>query len=143
EAPRLYNAMEGAGARCARPNTVPIYRAFEVGSYHCVCVLESDVEEGVAFKPAHTSPSPIAVAADPMAATAVFDAIGSGGVELLLPMAKMVRALEAGKVLKVLTDDPAAREDLGAWCRMTGNELVERIKGQGYDSYFIRRGNTM
>ena len=45
-APRLFNAMDGAGAHCARPNTKAIDRAFEVGSYHCVCVLESDVPEG-------------------------------------------------------------------------------------------------
>ena len=48
EAPRLYNAMDRAGSHCARPNTVARDRAFEVGSYHCVCVLESDVTEGAA-----------------------------------------------------------------------------------------------
>ena len=137
--PQVYNAMEGAGAKCARPNTTPVDRAFEVGSYHCVCVLESDVEEGVAFKPI----SPIVQAADPFTATASFDAIGESCVELLLPMAKMVRALQSGQVLKVVTDDPAAREDLGSWCRMTGNELLARVKGEGYDSYYVRRGNSM
>ena len=58
-------------------------------------------------------------------------------------MAKMVRSLEPGQVLKVVTDDVAAREDLGSWCRMTGNELIDRIKGDGCESYYIRRGRAM
>ena len=140
EAPRLYNAMDGAGSHCARPNTVARDRAFEVGSYHCVCVLESDVAEGAAAKPAAASPLAMQ---DAHAPTASFDAIGQACVELLLPMAKMVRSLEPGQVLKVVTDDVAAREDLGSWCRMTGNDLIDRIKGEGCESYYIRRGRAM
>ena len=140
EAPRLLNAMDGAGAHCARPNTIAVDRAFEVGSYHCVCVLESDVAEGSAAKPAVAVPAAIGEA---HTAVASFDAIGHACVELLLPMAKMVRGLAPGQVLKVVTDDVAAREDLGSWCRMTGNELVERVKGDGYESYYIRRGRAM
>jgi radical SAM protein with 4Fe4S-binding SPASM domain len=134
ETPRLFNAMEGAGAVCAHPNTRAIDRAFEVGSYHCVCVLESDVAEGA---PILVGPS--AQAADARAAVS-FDAIGRACVELLLPMAKLVRALDPGQVLEVKTDDPAAREDLASWCRMSGNELADRVKGSGFESFYIRRG---
>ncbi|MFZ1414696.1 MAG: PqqD family peptide modification chaperone [Defluviicoccus sp.] len=140
EAPRLFNAMDGAGAHCARPNTVARDRAFEVGSFHCVCVLESDVAEGAGARPV---PAEAANAADPHSPTASFDAIGHACVELLLPMAKMVRSLDPGQVLKVVTDDIAAREDLGSWCRMTGNELVDRVKGEGCESFYIRRGRAM
>lgn len=140
EAPRLLNAMDGAGAHCARPNTVAVDRAFEVGSYHCVCVLESDVAEGAVAK---SPPVGVPVIADLHAPAASFDAIGHACVELLLPMAKMVRGLAPGQILKVVTDDVAAREDLGSWCRMTGNELVERVKGDGCESYYIRRGRVM
>lgn len=139
-APRLYNAMDGAGAHCARPNTLARDRAFEVGSYHCVCVLESDVAEGEASRPV---PAGGAETADPHTPAASFDAIGHACVELLLPMAKMVRSLDPGQVLKVVTDDIAAREDLGSWCRMTGNELVDRVKGEGCESFYIRRGRAM
>jgi TusA-related sulfurtransferase len=136
EPPRLYNAMDGAGATCARPNTKAIDRAFEIGSYHCTCVLESDVAEG-APAPAEA----LAGTADAYPAAASFDAIGRACVELLLPMATRVRALAPGQILKVATDDAAAREDLSSWCRMTGNEFVERIKGDGFDNYYIRRGH--
>ncbi len=132
--PQLFNAMEGEGAVCAHPNTRAIDRAFEVGSYHCVCVLESDVAEGAAL------PAPSETTTAPRAAVS-FDAIGRACVELLLPMAKQVRALDSGQILEVKTDDPAAREDLGSWCRMSGNELLDRIKGVGFESFYIRRGN--
>jgi radical SAM protein with 4Fe4S-binding SPASM domain len=134
-APRVYNAMDSAGSLCARPNTRAVDRAFEVGSYHCVCVLESDVQEG-----APVATKIPADGADPLEPAASFDAIGRACVELLLPMANEVRALKAGQVLKVTTDDPAAREDLSSWCRMSGNELAGRIKGNGFEHYYIRRG---
>jgi len=35
-----------------------------------------------------------------------------------------IRALESGDVLEVRTDDPAAREGVPAWSRLTGNSLV-------------------
>ncbi len=136
EPPRLYNAMDGAGAACARPNTKAIDRAFEVGSYHCMCVLESDVAEG-GPTPAKTP----AGNADAYAVASSFDAIGYACVDLLLPMASRVRALTPGEILKVVTDDAAAREDLSSWCRMTGNDFVERTRGDGFDSYYIRRGH--
>jgi len=42
-------------------------------------------------------------------------------------------------MLQVLSDDPAAREDLTVWCRMTGNQFVDAVKNKGYTSFFIRR----
>ena len=140
--PRLHNAMDGAGAHCARPNTVAFDNAFEVGSYHCVCVLESDVEEGKAIRPVQYM-KVVRTEVEPYTATASFDAIGSSCIDLLLPMSKLVRALSPGQVLKVVSDDVAAREDLSSWCRMTGNELLERVKGEHADSYYLRRGRAM
>jgi radical SAM protein with 4Fe4S-binding SPASM domain len=142
EAPRLINCMDGAGAHCARPNTVAVDGAFEVGSYHCVCVLEGDVQEGVAIRPVLGVKAKPAQA-DPHNPTASFDAVGHSCVDLLLPMSKMVRALAPGQVLRIQTDDIAAREDLASWCRMTGNELVDRVKADGLDNYYVRRGEAM
>jgi len=87
--------------------------------------------------------APVAVAPPaetaPPAEAATFDGLGQACVDLLLAMARQVRALDLGAVLKVVTDDPAAREDLAAWCRMTGQDLAATVKGQGYASYYIRR----
>ncbi|MBK6697119.1 MAG: sulfurtransferase TusA family protein [Myxococcales bacterium] len=66
--------------------------------------------------------------------------MGQSCVELLLPMAKLVKGLATGAVLRIVTDDPAAREDLGAWCSMTGNELAFVDRKVGYATYYVRRG---
>jgi len=72
-------------------------------------------------------------------ATAVLDGMGRASGPLLVAVAKQVHSLEVGELLKVVTDDPAAREELITWCRMTGNELVDVVKGQGYASYYVQR----
>lgn len=38
--------------------------------------------------------------------------------------------LEAGEILEVLADDPAAEEDIRRWAKRTGNELLE-LKKEG------------
>lgn len=214
-APVVYNAMEGQGAACARPNTNTLDSAFEVGSFHCACVLQSDVADGmkvrsaarVAAMQAGDLPAKAAIQSQTVdlfsAATiqitggkakrrnfmpvfnddlhivdegqrtkdeadvqrhhptqkaslspqssvlnpdlqerAVLDGMGQACVELLLTMAQQVRALPPGEILKVVTDDLAAREDLGAWCRMTGNELAGVVKGKGYANYYVRHTHS-
>lgn len=201
-APIIYNAMEGQGAACAKPNTTSLDSAFEVGSFHCACVLQADVADGMKVRSAArmsamqagdlAAPSTIQSQTVDLfsAATiqntggrskrrnfipvfnddtvvkndehlgngqhpaegtslnpdlqekAVFDGMGQSCVDLLLTMAQHVRAMQPGDILKVVTDDPAAREDLGAWCRMTGNELADVVKGKGYASYYVRRTQT-
>jgi tRNA 2-thiouridine synthesizing protein A len=46
-----------------------------------------------------------------------------------------LKAMEPGELLKLTARDPGAREDLPAWCRLTGHELVE----SGHPTYWIRR----
>lgn len=44
---------------------------------------------------------------------------------LLTPAIKAkLRTLESGQVLEVQVDDSTAREDIGSWCRLSGNELL-------------------
>ena len=44
--------------------------------------------------------------------------------DLVLELLKKVKALPPGAVLKLIATDPAARIDIGAWCRITKNRLV-------------------
>ncbi|MFO0889369.1 MAG: sulfurtransferase TusA family protein [Isosphaeraceae bacterium] len=46
---------------------------------------------------------------------------GSG---LLLRIRRHIDPLETGQLLELLSTEPSVAEDLPAWCRMTGNELV-------------------
>jgi radical SAM protein with 4Fe4S-binding SPASM domain len=208
--PVLYNTMERQGAACAKPNMAVVDSAFEVGSFHCACVLQADVADGMKVRsaarvaamqagdlssiPPSTSTPPqgasaqamdllsgsvirstggrarprgpigAAAASSPAAGmehipsenshsngvghpivdsgfheNAVLDGMGLATTELLLRTAAQLRALRPGDTLKVVNDDPAAREDVAAWCRMTGNDLAGVVRGKGYASYYIRR----
>lgn len=50
-----------------------------------------------------------------------------------------IRGLDSGDVLEVRTDDPAAREGVPAWSRLTGNELVETIEEDRDRTRFLIR----
>ena len=55
-----------------------------------------------------------------------------------LPVIALARALPGvpvGEVVRVLADDPAAANDIAAWCRMKGHELAESAR----TSFTVRR----
>ena len=55
-----------------------------------------------------------------------------------VPVIELARALptvEVGDLIELLSDDPAARHDIPAWCRMRGQEYVS---GEG-DRFVVRR----
>ena len=58
---------------------------------------------------------------------------------LLTPAIKAkLRELEGGQVLEVRVDDPSAREDIAAWCRLAGHELLAVVDEIPlYTRYFI------
>ncbi len=42
----------------------------------------------------------------------------------VIALAKAIPGVAVGDVVRVLADDPAAANDIPAWCRMKGQELV-------------------
>jgi hypothetical protein len=62
---------------------------------------------------------------------------GSGGCEegALLKLRELISGLQRGQILEVRSTDPGVREDLPAWCRMTGHEYL----GARGPRYFVRR----
>jgi tRNA 2-thiouridine synthesizing protein A len=56
--------------------------------------------------------------------------------ELILALKRTIERLAAGQVLKLICRDPGAREDLPAWCRMTGHRL---LWGDGHTFYIARK----
>lgn len=64
-----------------------------------------------------------------------WDAGDMGCGELILGLRLRMRRLRAGEVLHVIALDPGAREDLPAWCRMTGYVLA----GAEHPHYWIRQ----
>ena len=57
----------------------------------------------------------------------------------ILRAKKAIMGMEAGQVLKVLATDPGAVKDFEAFCKQTGNELLESgTAGDGFE-FLIRK----
>ena len=57
----------------------------------------------------------------------------------VLKAKKALRAVAAGDTLTVLTTDPSAERDFVAYCRSSGNELVESRDENGVTTVVIRK----
>jgi tRNA 2-thiouridine synthesizing protein A len=54
----------------------------------------------------------------------------------VIALARRLPELPVGAVLRVLADDPAAGNDIAAWCRMRGQEFVG---SPGRHAFDVRR----
>ncbi|MEV0902617.1 sulfurtransferase TusA family protein [Actinoplanes sp. NPDC049802] len=50
----------------------------------------------------------------------------------VIRLAKAVPGVAVGEIVRVLADDPAAANDIPAWCRMKGQEFVA-ADGHAFD----------
>jgi len=51
--------------------------------------------------------------------------------------------MEGGEVLEVFSDDPASREGVPAWCRLTGHSLMETKEiNQTETLFYIQKKTT-
>ncbi len=57
----------------------------------------------------------------------------------ILKAKKALSAMEPGTTLEILSTDPGAVKDFEAFCRTTGNELVEHDEGGGIYRFVLRR----
>jgi tRNA 2-thiouridine synthesizing protein A len=53
--------------------------------------------------------------------------------------AQTIRSLESGAIVEVLATDPGSLKDFKAWCRSTGNELLEQTTDGPVHRFVIRR----
>jgi tRNA 2-thiouridine synthesizing protein A len=70
-----------------------------------------------------------------LSAAAEWDAGDMGCGELVMALRLRMQGLPAGTVIRVTATDPAAPEDLPAWCRLCGHTLV----AMNHPQYWIRR----
>jgi TusA-related sulfurtransferase len=63
------------------------------------------------------------------------DCLGRACPVPVIELARALPTVEIGDVVEVLSDDPAARYDIPAWCRLRGQEYV----GADGDRYVVRR----
>jgi TusA-related sulfurtransferase len=58
----------------------------------------------------------------------------------VIELARRIPEIEVGEVVAVVADDPAARHDVPAWCRMREQEYVgEDAADDGVARYLVRR----
>ena len=58
----------------------------------------------------------------------------------VIRLAQRIAEVPVGGVVAVVADDPAARPDIPAWCRMRGQEYVgERLSEDAVPVYLVRR----
>lgn len=73
-------------------------------------------------------------------ATAVLEAPGQGCATLTPLIRARIREMGSGDILEVRTDDSTARDNLQAWSRLTGNELVAAsVEDPRNQRFFIRK----
>jgi tRNA 2-thiouridine synthesizing protein A len=69
----------------------------------------------------------------------VLDAKGLNCPLPILKAKKALKSLESGQTLEILSTDPGSVADFAAFCRITGNELVEQSDDAGVWTYLIRK----
>ena len=58
----------------------------------------------------------------------------------VIELARRIGEVGLGELVSVLADDPAARVDVPAWCRMRGQEYAGESPGpDGVPGYLVRR----
>jgi tRNA 2-thiouridine synthesizing protein A len=74
--------------------------------------------------------------------TTVAQTLDLKGLSCPLPIVKTamaIKALQSGELLEALATDPGSVPDFAAWCRSTGNELVEQTTDEGVFRFVIRK----
>ena len=64
------------------------------------------------------------------------------GLSCPLPILKTKKAVETlskEQVLKVETTDPGSKNDMAAWAKRTGNEIVKEVEAAGTFIFYIKK----
>ncbi len=74
-----------------------------------------------------------------MTVTQTLDLKGLSCPMPIVKTAQAIKALQSGDVLEALATDPGSVPDFIAWCRSTGNELMEQTKEADVFRFVIRK----
>jgi len=70
----------------------------------------------------------------------IVDARGLSCPMPIVKAAQWIKSVTSGQLMELLATDAGSVKDVQAWCRSTGNELVEqRTDDQGVFHFVIRR----
>jgi tRNA 2-thiouridine synthesizing protein A len=71
--------------------------------------------------------------------TQTIDARGLSCPMPIVKTAQATKALPSGAVVELLATDAGSIKDVAAWCRATGNELIEQTSDGAVYRFVIRR----
>ena len=71
--------------------------------------------------------------------TQTVDARGLSCPMPIVQTAQAVKAIPSGAVVELLATDVGSIKDVAAWCRATGNELIEQTSDGAVYRFVIRR----
>jgi tRNA 2-thiouridine synthesizing protein A len=71
--------------------------------------------------------------------TRMVDARGLSCPMPIVKTAQAVKPLSSGAVVELLATDVGSIKDVAAWCRITGNELIEQTSDGAVYRFVIRR----
>lgn len=54
-------------------------------------------------------------------------------------LTKRIRKMKVGDELELVSDDPNSKEDIPAWCKRTGNQLVGLEEADGIYTFHIKK----
>lgn len=77
-----------------------------------------------------------------MSVMEITQTVDARGLSCPLPIvrtAQAAKALPAGALIEVLATDPGSTKDLAAWCKATGNDLIEQTVDGTVFRFVIRR----
>jgi tRNA 2-thiouridine synthesizing protein A len=77
-----------------------------------------------------------------VATVEIAQTVDAKGLSCPMPIVKTAQAIKtvaAGAVIEVLATDAGSVKDFAAWCRSTGNELVEQTVDGTVYRFVIRR----
>lgn len=70
----------------------------------------------------------------------VLDATGLACPMPIVKTKKAMNDMEPGQVLEIHSTDKGAKNDLAAWAKSSGNELVEHKEDGGVLKFWIKKG---
>lgn len=74
-------------------------------------------------------------------ADVIYDAGQTGCGELIMSLHILFNDVAEHQIVKVISNDLGAKEDIPSWCRMRRHTLLEIVEHKNECHYFIRKNN--
>jgi len=74
-----------------------------------------------------------------MEAAKVLDAKGLACPMPIVKTKKAINELESGQILEIHATDKGAKNDLAAWAKSTGNELLQSTEEDGVFKFWLKK----